>query len=104
MLVMSVRDETKGPKMSSGQRQKSCRLFMDDIATTAETTVQTNHLLNKLIDKLKWTGLTLKPEKCRSSVMKKVKISTQPIPIEGSPITSVTEKSIVTLENPTTLH
>ena len=94
MLVMSVKDETKGPKMSSGQRQESCRLFMDDIATTAETTVQTKHLLIKLIDKLKWAGLTVKPEKCRSMVIKKGKISTQTIQIEGSPITSVTEKPI----------
>merc|ERR1712240_547678 len=38
MLVMSVKDETKGPKISSGQRQESCRLFMDAIATKAETT------------------------------------------------------------------
>ena len=94
MLVMSVKDETKGPKMSSGQRQESCRLFMDDIATTAETTVQTKHLLIKLIDKLKWAGLTVKPENCRSMVIKKGKISTQTIQIEGSPITSVTEKPI----------
>ena len=94
MLVMSVKDETKGPKMSTGQRQESCRLFMDDIATTTETTVQTKHLLNKLIDKLKWAGLTVKPEKCRTMVIRKGKISTQTIQIEGSPITSVTEKPI----------
>ena len=63
MLVMSVnKDETKGPKMTLGQLQESCRLLMDDIAITAETTVQTKHLLNKLIDKLKWAGRTVKPE------------------------------------------
>ena len=49
MLVKSVKDETKDPKMSSGQLQENCRLFMDDIATTAETTVQTKHLLIKQI-------------------------------------------------------
>ena len=49
-VVLSVKDETKGPRMSSGQRQESCRLFIDDIATTTETTVQRKHLLNKLID------------------------------------------------------
>ena len=94
MLVMSVKDETKGPKMSTGQRQESCRLFMDDIATTTETTVQSRHLLNKLIDKLKWAGLTVKPEKCRTLVIKKGRISTQTLHIEGTPITSITEKPI----------
>ena len=42
----------------------------------------------------------MKPEKCGSMVIKKGKISTQTIQIEGSPITSVTEKKD-TLENPT---
>ena len=36
-LVQSVKDETKGPKMSSGQRQVNSRLFMDDINTMTET-------------------------------------------------------------------
>ena len=80
--------------MSSGQRQGSCRLFMDDIATTTETTVQTKHLLNKLIDKLRWAGLTVKPEKCRTMVIKEGKISKQSINIEGKSITSITEKPI----------
>ena len=68
----------KYPKMLSGQRQESCRLFMDDIATTAETTVQSKHLLIKLIGKLKWAGLTVKPEKCRSMVIKKGKLALKP--------------------------
>ena len=36
MLVMSVKDENKGPKTSSGQSQVNTSLFMDDIATTTE--------------------------------------------------------------------
>ena len=94
MLVMSVKNETKGPKTSSGQQQECSRLFMDDIATSTETTVQTRHLLKKLIDKLKWANLMVKPEKCRTMVIKKGKISTQTIQIEGSAITSITEKPI----------
>ena len=94
MLVMSVKNETKGPKTSSGQQQVPIRLFMDDIATTTENTVQTKHLLRKLIDKLKWANLMVKPEKCRMMVIKKGKISTQTIQIEGSAITSITEKPI----------
>ena len=44
-LVESVRDETKGPLSSSGQRQANSRLFMDDITTTTETVPQTRCLL-----------------------------------------------------------
>ena len=94
MLVMSVKNETKGPKTTSGQQQECCRLFMDDIATSTETTVQTRHLLNKLIDKLKWANLMVKPEKCRTMVIKRGKISTQTMQIESKAITSITEKPI----------
>ena len=63
MLAMSAKDETKGPKTSSGQRQVSTSLFMDDIATRTETLVQTKYLLDKLVGKLKGAGLSIKPEK-----------------------------------------
>merc|ERR1712002_825894 len=54
MLAMSVKEETKGPRTVSGQRQVSTRLFMDDIVTTTENMVQTKHLLRKLVGKLEW--------------------------------------------------
>ena len=94
MLAMSVKEETKGPKTLSGQRQVNTRLFMDDIVTTTENMVQTNHLLSKLVDKLKWAELYVKPEKCRSLVIKKGEVSQKTPRIEGDPITSITEKSI----------
>ena len=59
-LIASVKKETKGPKTSSGQRQCNSRLFMDDITTTTETVPQTKHLLEKMIEKLNWAGLTVK--------------------------------------------
>ena len=94
MLVMTVKDETKGPKTTSGQRQVSCRLFMDDIATTAETTVQTKYLLQRLATTLNWAGLSVKPEKCRSMVIFKGQISTRAVDIDGKPITYITEKPV----------
>ena len=48
-VVMSVKKETKGPKLSSGNVQVNSRLLMDDITTTTETMVQTSYLLNKLV-------------------------------------------------------
>ena len=41
MLVSEAEKETKGPKMRSGQEQRNSRLFMDDVAITTETLVQT---------------------------------------------------------------
>ena len=38
-VVLSVKKETKGPKLSSGHYQVNSRLFMDDITTTTETIV-----------------------------------------------------------------
>jgi hypothetical protein len=59
MLVLSVKDVTKGPKTSSGQLQVNSRAFIDDIATTTETIVQSKHLLKKISEKLKWAGLSV---------------------------------------------
>ena len=68
MLVRSVRVETKCPKTVTGQSQVNTSLFMDDIATRTENLVQTKYLLEKLVGKLKWAGLSIKPEKSRSLV------------------------------------
>ena len=48
---------------------------MDDITSTKETLIQIRYLLDKLKDKLKWTGLSVEPETCRSFDVIKVEIS-----------------------------
>ena len=93
-VVASVKKETKGPKLSSGQCQVNSRLFMDDIVTTTETMVQTSLLVDKLVGKLDYAGLTAKPEKCRSLVIFKGKVVNKHIKIKGKPITQLQEKSI----------
>ena len=94
MLVMSAKEETKGPKTRSGQRQVNASLFMDDIATRTENLVQTKYLLDNLVSTLKWAGLSIKPEKSRSLVIIEGKVSDKTPSIEGVPITSITEKPI----------
>ena len=94
MLVMSVKEETKGPETVSGQRQRNSRLQMDDITTTTVNLVQSKYLLDKLMAKLKWADLSAKPEKCRSLVIIKGKVSSKTPYIEGTPITSITEKPV----------
>ena len=94
MLVMSVKDETKGPKTVTGQSQVNTSLFMDDIATRTENLVQTKYLLDKLAEKLKWAGLAIKPEKSRSLVIIGGKVSKKTPSIEGVPITSIAEKPV----------
>ena len=94
MLVMSTKEETKGPNTRSGQQQVNASLFMDDIATRTENLVQTKHLLDKLVCNLKGAGLSIKPEKSRSLVIIEGKVSNKTPSIEGVPITSITEKSV----------
>ena len=94
MLLMSAKEETKGPKTGSGQHQVNASLFMDDIATRTENLVQTKYLLDNLVSTLKWAGLSIKPEKSRSLVIIEGKVSDKTPSIEGVPITSITEKPI----------
>ena len=94
MLIMSVKDETKGPKSTSGQQQVNTRLFMDDIATTTGNLVQTKHLLDRMEEKLSGAGLEVKTEKCRSLVIIKGEVSNKTPLIGGKPITSITEKPV----------
>ena len=82
-LVQSVKNETKGPKTSSGQRQVNSRLFMDDINTMTETVPQTNHLVTKLSQKMKWAGLDFRLVKCRSLVIYKGVVQNREIKIDG---------------------
>ena len=93
-VVMSVKKETKGPKLSSGNVQVNSRLLMDDITTTTETMVQTSYLLNKLIRKLHWAGLYEKVEKCRALVIIKGVVSERKIEINGNPIQSIQEEPV----------
>ena len=93
-LVESVKDETKGPLTSSGQRQTNSRLFMDDIATTTETVPQTKVLLQKLSDKLNWSGMKARPDKCRSLVILKGKVTRRELKINGETITPIQDKPV----------
>ena len=93
-LVESVRDVTKGPLSSSGQRQVNSRLFMDDITTTTETVPQTKCLLQKLSDKFIWAGMKVRAEKCRSLVIVKGKVQKRELRINGEVITSILDKPV----------
>merc|ERR1739842_208648 len=59
-----------------------------------ENLVQTKYLLDKLVCNLKWAGLSIKPEKSRSLVIIRGRVSNKTPSIEGVPITSITEKPV----------
>ena len=94
LLVAPCKRETKGPKTETGQRQENCRLFMDDLATTAESLVQTKYLLDSLSVRLEGAGLAVRPEKCRSLVIIKGEVSNKRPVINGNPIVSVAEAPV----------
>ena len=67
---------------------------MDDITTTTETVPQTNDLLPKLADKLRWAGLDAKAEKCCSLVIIKGQVQKKEIKIDGKAVTSLQEMPV----------
>ena len=93
-IVMSVKKETKGPRLASGNVQVNSRLFMDDITTTTETIVQTSYLLEKMVKKLNWAGLYEKVPKCRALVIIKGKVSSRKIEINGKAIQSIQDEPV----------
>ena len=93
-LIESVKEETKGPAVSSGQRQLNSRLFMDDITTTTETVPQTKVLLQKISEKFTWAGLKVRADKCRSLVIFKGKVQRRDLYIDGDPITPIQDKPV----------
>ena len=93
-LIESVKEETKGPAVSSGQRQLNSRLFMDDITTTTETVPQTKVLLQKISEKFTWAGLKVRTDKCTSLVIFKGKVQRRDLYIDGDPITPIQDKPV----------
>ena len=72
---------SKGSQNIIRTEEANSRLFMDDITTTVETVPQTRYLLNKLVEKLNWAGLRIKPEKCRALVIIKGEVKTRTIEV-----------------------
>ena len=93
-LIESVQGVTKGPLTSSGQRQANSRLLMDDIATTTETVPQTNILLQKVSEKLKWAELEARAHKCRSLVIFKGQVQRRSLKLGGDTITPIQDKPV----------
>ena len=93
-LVKSAEKETKGPITDSGQQQKNSRLFMDDLNTTTETTVQTKYLLNKLAVIFNWAGLGFKDVKCRALVIIKGIVERREIILNGKPLTLLQDSPV----------
>ena len=93
-LIDSVKNETKGPITSSGQRQANSRLFMDDITTTTEVVPQTKILLHKISGKLSWAGMEAKAEKCRSLVIRKGTVQRRELKIDKKVITPIQDKPV----------
>ena len=93
-LLRTTKEETKGPKMESGVVQCNARLYMDDIQTSTETTVQTKYLLEKLGTILRNARLTVKAVKSRSLVIYKGSVRKQAVMMKGETLTCLTEKPV----------
>ena len=74
-IINAAKRETRGPKTASGIRLPSNRGFMDDLTISTTTHVQARWVLTALDDTVNWTRMKFKPNKSRSLVTKKVKVT-----------------------------
>ena len=93
-LLRSTKEETKGPKMSSGEVQSNARLYMDDIQTSTETLVQTSYLLERLGGILQDARLVVKAAKSRILIIYKGQVRRKELKMNGEVITSLSDKPV----------
>ena len=77
MIIKAGERETRGPKMNTDIRQPPSRGFMDDLTITTSTHVQDRWILIALEETATWARMTFKPNKSRSLVIKKGKVTQQ---------------------------
>ncbi|XP_050957201.1 uncharacterized protein LOC127158092 [Labeo rohita] len=98
MIVKSAEVECRGPLSKSGTRQPPIRAFMDDLTVTTTSVPGCRWLLQGLERLVSWARMSFKPAKSRSLVLKKGKVVDRfRFAIGGTPIPSVTEKSVKSL-------
>lgn len=98
MLVKSVEPECRGPKTKSGVRQPPIRAFMDDLTVTTESVPGCRWILHGLERLTTWARMHFKPEKSRSLVLKRGKVTDRfQFSLAGTKIPSITEKPVKSL-------
>ena len=71
LLVKSADKKSRGPLMSSRDRQLPIRALMDDMTITTKTVVDARLTLKELQELISWTRMKFKPVQSRSLVLKK---------------------------------
>lgn len=98
MLVKSAEPECRGPKTKSGIRQPPIRAFMDDLTVTTESVPGCRWVLQGLERQTTWARMRFKPEKSRSLVLKRGKVSDQfRFSLASILIPTVTDKPVKSL-------
>ncbi|XP_074527636.1 uncharacterized protein LOC141791255 [Halichoeres trimaculatus] len=98
MVAKSAELECRGPKTKSGVRQPPIRAFMDDLTVTTESVPGCRWILHGLERLTTWARMRFKPEKSRSLVLKRGKVTDRfQFSLAGTKIPSVTEKPVKSL-------
>ena len=74
-IINAAKRETRGPKTASGIHLPSNRGFMDDLTISSTTHVQAGWVLTTLDDTVHLARMKFKPNKYRSLVIKKGKVT-----------------------------
>ena len=75
LIINATKRETRGPKTASGIHLPSNRGFMDGLTISTTTHVQARWVLTALYDTVNWARMKFKPNKSRSLVIKKGKVT-----------------------------
>ena len=94
LIVKSVERVNRGPQLRSGVRQPPMRIFIDDMTITTKTAIEGRWTLENLEEGLKWARMKVKPEKSRSLVLKKGKLTPFKFKIQGEVIPTIIEKPV----------
>lgn len=98
MLVKSAEPECRGSKTKSGICQPPIRAFMDDLTVTTVTVPGCRWILQGLERLTTWVRMCFKPEKKRSMVLKRGKVTDQfHFSLGSTQVPSVTEKPVKSL-------
>ncbi|RXN12199.1 reverse transcriptase [Labeo rohita] len=98
MMVKAAEIECRGPLSKSGVRQPPIRAFMDNITVTTTAVPGARWILQGLERLMVWARMSFKPEKSRSLVLKKGKVTDEfRFRLGQHQIPSFTEKPVKSL-------
>ena len=95
LVINAAKRETRRPKTASGIHLPCNRGFVDDLTISTTTHVQARWVITALYDTVNWARMKFKPNKFRSLVIKKGKVTKRfNLQVQGEDIPSIMDRPI----------